>query len=174
MEKFSRDLTSFDVEGYELTWEDINIVLGLASDNKINDRILNCFMMNWVKSSILEGNLTVSDSFTFQMLLLIQKPEDNAKNRALKAFQRLVKNPATLMPVLVDKDILGGSADHWVLILFRDITTTGNETKRYLIEIYDSFLTPNDASANYICGIFQLINNHLNITFVLTRIQRNS
>ena len=78
------------------------------------------------------------------------------------------------MPVLVDKDILGGSTDHWVLILFRDITTTGNETKRYLIEIYDSFLTPNDASANYICGIFQLINNHLNITFVLTRIQRNS
>lgn len=91
MEKFSRDLTSFDVEGYELTWEDINIVLGLASDNNINDRILNCFMMNWLKSSMLEGNLTVSDSLTFQMLLLIKKPEDNAKKSRLEGVSEASK-----------------------------------------------------------------------------------
>ena len=58
------------------------------------------------------------------------------------------------MHVLVEKDILGGTTDLWVLILFRDIIPTGHETKRYLIEFYDSFITPNDAAANYIAGIY--------------------
>ena len=82
----SRNSTSFDVEGYELTWEDIRIVLGIASDNRINDRIINSFMMVWLKSSIPEGGPTVYDSFTFQMFLLIKKSDSCSKNRALKAF----------------------------------------------------------------------------------------
>ena len=174
IEKLSRELTSIDLEGYELIWDDINIVLGIASDNRINDRIINSFMMVWLKSSIPEGGPTVCDSYTLTMFLLIKESESCAKIRALGAFQRLVKNPATIMPVLVGKEILGGTTDHWVLILFRDITPTGSETKRYIIESYDSFITPNDASGNYIVSIFQLINLHLNNSFELIHIRRNS